>query len=352
MAGRLLRLILCLLVLVLVMPAGLKAATVGRFVQVEGQVDLLKGGKLPVTKAAAQQPVDQGDVVRTKASSRAQIQFVDETVLTIGPSSRIAIEDYVFDAAQGKRSATIEIFRGLVQTVVKKIYQMEEPDFVVKTHTSVLGVRGTKWYTQLLPTSTDVYTEEAGTVTKLGGKPGSKAGLEVKNIFPEIPGSVILKAMQFTRVGVDLPPTLPVNITEEDLKYLQTWMNIESGASSPTSQTPESSATASQTPPTGGLSTMPTTVSATGGSLVSPTYLPRTTTLDSPAQYFASGFYVPPEPGSAPVPSPEPPAPPVPPVPPVPLLLLQARAPDRPSAKRGSQNFVFTVSSSLFHRCI
>ncbi len=309
MAGRLLRLMLCLLVLVLVMPAGLKAATVGRFVQVEGQVDLLKGGQLPVTKAAVQQPVDQGDVVRTKASSRAQIQFVDETVLTIGPSSRVAIEDYVFDAAQGKRSATIEIFRGLVQTVVKKIYQMEEPDFVVKTHTSVLGVRGTKWYTQLLPTSTDVYTEEAGSVTKLGAQPSSKAGLEVKNIFPEIPGSVILKAMQFTRVAMDLPPTLPVNITQEDLKYLQTWMNIESGESS-----------SSQSPPTGGLSTMPTDASTRGGSLVSPTYLPRTTALDSPTQYFASGFYVPPQPGSAPTPSPEPspPGPPTPPAPPQP----------------------------------
>lgn len=320
MASRLLRLMLCLGVVLLVVPAGVKAATVGKFVQVEGRVDLLKGGKLPVTTAKVQQAVDQGDVVRTKAGSRAQIQFVDETVLTIGPSSRVAIEDYVFDADKGERSATIEIFRGLVQTVVKKIYQMEEPDFVVKTHTSVLGVRGTKWYTQLLPTSTDVYTEEAGQVAKLEYKPSPQAGLEVKNIFPEVKGKVILKAMQFTRVGMDMAPTIPVNITKEDLKYLQAWLNLESGTSSPTSQTPEgdnatSSGTDSQTPPTGGLSTVPTTTyGARGTGLVSPTYLPTTSNLDSPLQYVTSGLYVPPtvtgpmaaSPSPSPTPTPTP----------------------------------------------
>ena len=221
MACRLLRLILCLWALVLVVPSGVGAATVGRFIQVEGRVDILKGGKLPLVPAKVQQGVDQGDVVRTKSDGRAQVQFVDETVLTIAPSSRIAIEDYVFDAAKGKRSAVIEIFRGLVYTVVQKIYQVEEPDFVVKTGTAVLGVRGTKWYTQILPSTTDVYTEEAGEVTKLQPKVSPNAGLEAKNILPEIVGKVLLKSRQFTRVAEDMAPTVPVNITMDDLKYLQ-----------------------------------------------------------------------------------------------------------------------------------
>lgn len=314
MAGRLLGLMLCVWALILTGPSGLKAATVGRFVQVEGQVDLLKGGKLPLTPAKVQQAVDQGDVVRTKSNSRAQIQFVDETVLSIGPSSRVAIEDYVFDADKGQRSAVIEMFRGLVQTTVKKIYQMDEPDFVVKTHTATLGVRGTKWYTQILPTSTDVYTEEAGQVSALDYKPSPQAGLEVKNRFPEVIGTVILKAMQFTRVGVDMAPTVPVNITPEDLKYLEAWLNLE-GEADATSETPESfgardslvedpaitgptpSTADYQSPPTGGLSTVPTiySTSTRDTSVISPNYLPSTSTLDSPAQYFFSGLYVPPQ---------------------------------------------------------
>jgi len=313
-----------------VVPHGVEAAVVGRFVLVEGRVDLLKGGKLPLVPAQVQAGLEQGDVVRTKSDSRAQIQFVDETVLTIAPSSRVAIEDYVFDAAKGKRSAVIEIFRGLVQTVVKKIYRMEEPDFVVKTTTAALGVRGTKWYTQILPSATDVYTEEAGEVTQLNYKPSPNAGLEVKNRFPEITGKVVLKAMQFTRVGLELAPTVPVNITKEDLKYLQAQIIPEATGGTSTSRTPESSGTAAPTSeatattspetttptstpysnpaPTGGLSTMPATLTTTPTSVITPTSVTSASNLDSPVQSTASGLYIPPPAPPPPhiSPSPEP----------------------------------------------
>ncbi len=159
-----------------------QAAPVGTFLQVEGRVDILKGGKLPATAVKVQDAVDVGDVVRTKSMSRAQIKFVDDTVLTMAPESRVTIEKYMFDGAKGERQAVLEVLRGLVHTAVEKVYPKTEPDFIMKTHTAVLGVRGTRWYTKLLPNGTDVYTE------------GSK--LEVKSIFPEIPGVQVLGDLQ------------------------------------------------------------------------------------------------------------------------------------------------------------
>ncbi len=38
---------------------------------------------------------------------------MDNTVLTISPESRIAIEDYMVDMSKSKRSAVLQLFQGL-----------------------------------------------------------------------------------------------------------------------------------------------------------------------------------------------------------------------------------------------
>jgi len=189
------------------LPLVAQAVPVGRFVQVEGSVDLMKGGKFPAVPVKVQDGVEQGDAVRTKSLSKAQIRFVDDTVLAVAPESRVAIDEYVYDAAQSKRQATVEVFRGMVHFVVSKILQTEKPDFIMKTHTGVLGVRGTSWYAQLTALDTDIYNEQGTT--------------EVQNLFPEVPGKVTLTGRQFTRVGFNLPPTLASPYTEQDLQQLR-----------------------------------------------------------------------------------------------------------------------------------
>jgi hypothetical protein len=250
---------LLLICLVVVAPLAAQAAPVGTFIEVEGTVDVLKGGKVPAIPAKLQGPVGVGDMVRTKAQARAQIKFVDDTVLTIAPDSGITIEEYMFDAAKSERKAVVGVLRGLVHTAVEKVYPTAEPDFIMKTHTAVLGVRGTKWYTKLIPTDTDVYTEK---------EKGLK--LEVKNIHPEIPGVQIMGPLQFVRVGMYTPPTVPVNITEEDLKVLARQMISGIGAGL-TDLSPE--------------------------ALVErlwPPLFPKYSGERSMVEYLGSGFYVPP----------------------------------------------------------
>jgi hypothetical protein len=207
---------LLLICLVALVPLAVQAAPAGTFIEVEGTVDLLKGGKVPAMPVKVGGAVEVGDVVRTKSQSRAQIKFVDDTILTIAPESGITIEEYMFDAAKSERKAVVGVLRGLVHTAVEKVYQKAEPDFILKTHTAVLGVRGTKWYTKLLPNATDVYTE------------GTK--LEVRNILPEIPGVQIMGSWQFVRVEKYKPPTVPVNISRENLKPLEKQMFFGIGA--------------------------------------------------------------------------------------------------------------------------
>jgi hypothetical protein len=92
---------LLLICLVALVPLAVQAAPAGTFIEVEGTVDLLKGGKVPAMPVKVGGAVEVGDVVRTKSQSRAQIKFVDDTILTIAPESGITIEEYMFDGSCG-----------------------------------------------------------------------------------------------------------------------------------------------------------------------------------------------------------------------------------------------------------
>lgn len=200
-----------------------QATEVGRLTQVEGRVDLLKGGNLPATPVKVDDTVAPKDVIRTKSLSKAQITFIDNSVLTISPESRIAIEEYLVDTVQGKRQAVLEIFHGLALAVVNKIFKTAEPDFVIKTQTAIMGVRGTEIGIRIQPNGTTIMNFKGLT--------------QVGNIFPELSRLflkafkvaysfgpltdksdrwVFLKDMQATMVARNLPPTLPYGISMQD----------------------------------------------------------------------------------------------------------------------------------------
>ena len=184
---------------------------VGRFTLVRGQVDVLKGGKIPAIPAKVQDGVETGDVIRTKTGAKAQLSMVDDSVITLAPESRLAIADYQYNPARGERRAVLRLFRGLVHTVVNRIIKTEEPDFIMETHTATIGVRGTDWYTLLGPNSTGVYLP--------------RGILGVSSNLPTVPGLVRLQSMQFTQVLQGLPPSLPQALTPEILRMLEKLMD-------------------------------------------------------------------------------------------------------------------------------
>jgi len=265
------------------------AAAVGRFTLVEGRVDLLKDGKLPAVAGKVGGEVGSGDVVRTKSLSRAQITFIDDSTLTISPESRIAIEEFTFDAAQNKRSAVLKIFQGLALAVVNKIIKAEEPDFVVKTHTAIVGVRGTEFGLRLSPNSSTILNFAGAT--------------QVGNIFPEVSRQflkafkvafsfgwkndpnrwVLLGDMQGTTVGLNLPPTKPFTITREDQVQFMRQLATNLGTrSNPPGGLPKTAAAGGSIPATGppAITTpgTPSTLNLLTTVTVPPTLTPQTQT--------------------------------------------------------------------------
>ena len=210
-----------------------QADAVGRLTLVEGRVDLMRGGQLPATPVKVDDGVQTGDVLRTKSLSKAQITFIDNSTLAIAPESRVAIEAYMFDSVQNKRNVVLQLFQGLAHAVVSKVYKSAEPDFVIKTHTAVMGIRGTEFGIRLHPNSS--------TILNFTGL------LQVGNILSEVsqlsrrafklaysfgPGAgsgqhwVLLKDMQGTTVGRGLPPTQAFGISPADLKAFMNQMAV------------------------------------------------------------------------------------------------------------------------------
>jgi hypothetical protein len=206
---------LATVILTLAAAAPCLAAEAGKITAAEGTVELLKKGQLPVTPLKVGDGVEPKDVIRTRFDSRAQVKFIDDTSMTIGPESRVAIEEFMYDGKKNQRNAVFQVFRGLVHTVVEKVINVEEPDFVVKTHTGILGVRGTGFFVQLALLHTDLFVE--------------KGKISAKNAFLEVKGEVTVGAMHFSRIGVGVPPTLPMSISEQEIKGLQNRIHQKAG---------------------------------------------------------------------------------------------------------------------------
>ena len=212
MKGKYLWALVALLLVTLLISAAAHAAAVGRFTLVEGEVDVLHHGKVPAVAAKLNDGVEPGDVIRTKSKAKAQVKFVDDSFVTMAPDSRIAVADFTYDAASGERRAVLRFFKGVMHTLVTRVEQVQQPDFLMETHTAVLGVRGTEnLHACMLPNATGAYL--------ISGL------LEGRSNNPQIPETVLLNPMEFTMVPLNQPPRAVRKITPAMLETLKILMD-------------------------------------------------------------------------------------------------------------------------------
>ena len=129
--------------------SAVQAGEVCHFTQVEGQVEVVKKGAPTPVVAKVQTGVAEGDTIQTKPMARAQLKFVDDSTITLAPDTQVTIESYMYDASKSKRQAVTKVTQGLVHAVVSQVQKVAEPDFLIKTPTAVMGVKGTEWYVLL-----------------------------------------------------------------------------------------------------------------------------------------------------------------------------------------------------------
>ncbi|MBI3514250.1 MAG: FecR domain-containing protein [Proteobacteria bacterium] len=78
--------------------------------------------------------------VATDAGGRAQLLFLDQSAITIGPNSEIVIDRFVYDENTRIGTLAVQASRGLLRFVGGNL--SKDQDVVVRTPGLVLGIRG------------------------------------------------------------------------------------------------------------------------------------------------------------------------------------------------------------------
>jgi hypothetical protein len=205
-------------------PKVASADDVGTFTKVIGQVDLKKSQGDQVLSVKTNTGAEEKDEINTKNLSRAELRFIDDSLLTVAPKSRITIEAYMFDREKGLRRAASKVTDGLVHGVVTQLFKAKESEYVIKTPTAILGIRGTDFYLIVTPKFTDVLVK--------------KGMVYARNSSSKIAGEVLVRSRQASRIAADQVPAPPTAVTSATFQTLNTIMNIGLPAVIPVSATP------------------------------------------------------------------------------------------------------------------
>jgi hypothetical protein len=120
---------------------------IGTVTEVRGEANVLRDGRPLAVENGFQ--VAARDVLKTGADGAMGVVFKDETTLSIGPKSELAIDDYVFSPHQGRFAFVVSVVRGTAAYVSGLIAKLcpESARFV--TPSASIGIRGTKMVIQV-----------------------------------------------------------------------------------------------------------------------------------------------------------------------------------------------------------
>ncbi len=174
------------------------AQPVGTIAAVEGQAEIGHDGAW--TPAALSAAVSVGDHLRTGDSGRMRVVFQDESVLEVGESTDMVVDQQVFDADQGTGTSLMHLLSGKIRALVSDYYKDPKASYEVETPTAVAGVRGTLFVVAYDP------EQEVTEVTGIEGR------VEVHSVFDRLGPGVLITANLATTVekGEEPSPPRPV----------------------------------------------------------------------------------------------------------------------------------------------
>ena len=116
---------------------------VGQMKVSKGAVHIERGGqKLPRQVGMR---VQQSDVIVTGVDGSAGIAFMDDSLLSVGPNSVLAIDRFEFDSTTHRGAFDSSLKKGTLAAVSGKLAKQSPEAMKVRTPAALLGVRGTEF---------------------------------------------------------------------------------------------------------------------------------------------------------------------------------------------------------------
>src|SRR5690349_676620 len=113
------------------------APWIGRIKTASGTAAVIRGGEhLAATLNA---PLYQADEIETGGDGSIGITFIDDSVFSAGPDSRLALSQFHFDTNSSKGDMLAELKKGTLAVVSGEITHTTPGAMYIKTPTSILG---------------------------------------------------------------------------------------------------------------------------------------------------------------------------------------------------------------------
>src|SRR5277367_42923 len=110
-----------------------------------------KMGDVKVLRHGAAQPlavgdhVFQSDTISTAKGASVGITFVDNSMMSLGPSSQLALDQFQFDTTTHAGVFNTSLTKGTLAVKSGQIVQQTPEAMHIKTPAALLGVRGTEF---------------------------------------------------------------------------------------------------------------------------------------------------------------------------------------------------------------
>jgi hypothetical protein len=113
----------------------------GRIKVVEGSAFIVRqGGTIP---AQAGEVVYETDGLKTGADGRIGVTLKDDTRVSLGPSSELTLQRFVYDPGRGSFGMILQFVRGVAAYVSGRMAKLSPESIRLETPAAIVGVRGT-----------------------------------------------------------------------------------------------------------------------------------------------------------------------------------------------------------------
>jgi len=124
-------------------------ADIGQIKVSKGAVEVQRGGQTLTGSVGLR--LEAQDTIATGADGSVGITMRDNSLLSLGPNSVLALERFDFDAATLQGRFDSQLQRGTMAVSSGRIAKQSPQSMTVRTPTAVLGVRGTDFVVAAQP---------------------------------------------------------------------------------------------------------------------------------------------------------------------------------------------------------
>lgn len=197
-----------------------------KLADLKGSVSIMKAGGEKTYAAFKGMSLTQGDRIITGKDSSATLEIDEDKEIRIGESTQVNVSELQGSIQEQNDQTGLNLFIGKLWTSIKKKLNIRSK-FEIKTPTTVMGVRGTKFYVNSDEGETGIVVLEgrvAATAYRIESRPGEEPGQRVLEI--------VLNPNEQIKISENVQNQQDVEVKPVDQKQLELFI-LESIAADP-----------------------------------------------------------------------------------------------------------------------